>query len=170
MKKSLGILMMAAALLAAVLTAHSAAYADYGFSQSTNSGYGLGDRQKNDCENNNQNNKSGKGSADSQKTESSPLQVSFHGYIDFADGGTGSWSADVLGGSAPYRYEWNLEGAGTISTYSTAQRTFQTAGKGGRGNLTLTVWDSAGHSVQVSRLVVVKAKNGQYPQYGIWGF
>jgi|GEM_PF-4430909 len=166
MKKSLGILMMAAALLVAIMTVCSAAYADYGFSQSTNSGYGLGDRQKNDSETGSKNHSS----ASSQKTESSPLQVSLQGYIDFADGGTGCWSADVTGGSAPYRYEWNLEGAGTISTYSTAQRTFQNGGKGGRGNLTLTVWDATGRSVQVTRLIVVKAKNGQYPQYGIWGF
>lgn len=166
MNKSLGTLMMTAVLLVAIMTACSAAYADYGFSPSTNSGYGLGDRQKNDCETGNRNHRT----AGSQKTESSPLQISFQGYIDFVDGGTGSWSADVLGGSAPYRYEWNLEGAGVISTYSTAQRTFQNGGKGGRGNLTLTVWDSTGRSVQVTRLIVVKTKNGQYPQYGRWGF
>lgn len=168
MNNRLKVIVTTMALLAAMLTACGTAYADYGFSPSTNSGYGLG--QKNEISDPPQNYKPGSRAGSTTRAQASPLQISFHGYIDFVDGSTGSWSVDATGGVAPYRYEWSLEGAGTISTYSTAQRSFHTAGKGGRGNLTIKVWDSAGHCEQVSRLVVIKAKNGQYPQAGHWGF
>ncbi|MGV8124952.1 MAG: PKD domain-containing protein [Candidatus Xenobiia bacterium LiM19] len=161
-------------LLALMLTACGTAYADYGFSPSTNSGYGLGQKNENEISEPPQNYKPGSGAGSTAgstpRAEASPLQASLCGNIDFMDGSNGCWSANATGGVAPYRYEWSLEGAGVFSTSSTAQRSFHTAGKGGRGNLTLTVWDSAGNCAKVSRLVVIKAKNGQYPQAGLWGF
>ncbi|MDQ7826416.1 MAG: PKD domain-containing protein [Candidatus Eremiobacteraeota bacterium] len=169
MKNRLRASVMMTVILAAMLAATCAAFADYGFGPSTNSGHGFGQSDNGGQRAPSRDTVPGNGSGGSSGSQASPLTVSFHGSIDFVDGATGNWSASASGGKAPYRYQWNLEGAGTISSCQTAQRSFQTGGRGGRATLTVTVWDADGQRDSVSRLVVVKARNGQYPSSGQHG-
>jgi hypothetical protein len=173
MKNRFRVILITVVIYAVMASLCSAACADYGFSQKTNTGYGFspssntgygfGESRKSDCTD-------PAPSRNSAAGNGARLTLSFQGYIDIPDNSAGSWNAYVSGGTAPYRYVWNLERVGTISTSNTAHYSFKTQGRGGRGNLTLTVWDSAGQCIQESRLIVVKAGNGQFPQYGLWGF
>lgn len=165
MKNLMKVTLMLIVIGATMLTVCGAAFADYGFSP-TYKGYGFEQAQSN-IEGNNG---ADQGTTNGARPSSGVLRVDLWGYIDYADGYPGSWNANVTGGSGIYSYEWNLQGVGIISTANTAHYNFSTSGRGGRGTLTVTVWDSAGNSTRDSRLIVVKTASGNYPAPGQWGF